>query len=110
MENKKPLLSKETFCKALCMIGEQESINREVAQALSKVADGYGTFGCDNKWLEALLMVLKESVHDQYDYISWWLYDAAEDYTVWESGDGGKEWCLKEAENLYDFIITECKD
>jgi len=109
MENKEPLLSKETFCSALRMIGEQEAINEEVAKALSKVMDGCCTFGCDNKWLEALLMVLKEAVHDQYDYIGWWLYEAAEDYKVWASDERGKEWCLKKPEALYDFIVMECQ-
>ena len=91
------------------MIGEQEAINEEVAKALSKVMDGCCTFGCDNKWLEALLMVLKEAVHDQYDYIGWWLYEAAEDYKVWASDERGKEWCLKKPEALYDFIVMECQ-
>lgn len=81
MENKGVPLSKATFCIALQMIKEQESINEEVAAALSKVSDGSCTFGCGNKWLEALLMVLKETVHDQYDYIGWWLYEASEDGT-----------------------------
>ena len=110
MESKGCCLSKETFCRALRMIGEQESINEEVAKALSKVSDGCCAFGCENKWLDALLMVLKEVVHDQYDYIGWWLYDAAEDYKVWASDESGMEWCLKEPEALYDFIIMECQD
>ena len=110
MENNGASLSKETFCAALQMIREQESINEEVAQALSKVSDGCYTFGCGNKWLEALLMVLKEAVHDQYDYISWWLYEATEDFKVWSNDEGGKEWHLKESDALYDFIISECQD
>jgi hypothetical protein len=58
------------------------------------------TFGCDNKWFEALLMVLKEAVNNQYDYIGWWLYEATDDYKVWENDDDGREWCLKEPEAL----------
>ena len=59
MENKPALLSKDTFCTALRMVKEQEAINEEVATALCKVSDGLGTFGCDNKWFDALMMVLK---------------------------------------------------
>ena len=88
------------------MIGEQESINEEVAKALGKVSDGCYTFGCDNKWLEALLMVLKEVVHDQYDYIGWWLYDAAEDYKVWANDGNGRE-RRQGSRNSLDFIVTE---
>ena len=87
MENKPALLSKDTFCTALRMVKEQEAINEEVATALCKVFDGLGTFGCDNKWFDALMMVLKETVNDQYDYIEWWLYEATEDYKVWEDKD-----------------------
>ena len=35
MNELKPLLSKETFCKALQLIGEQEAIYEEVGAALS---------------------------------------------------------------------------
>ena len=48
----------------------------------------------------------KESVHDEYDYIEWWLYETT-DYKVWTE-DGTKEWDLKEPEALYDYIVNEC--
>ena len=110
MGSKPALLSKDTFCKALRMIKEQEAINDEVAATLGKVSDGCYTFGCNNKWFDALIMVLQEAVNDQYNYIEWWLYEATEDYKVWESDEGGREWCLKEPEALYDYIVTECQD
>jgi hypothetical protein len=109
MENKASI-SKETFCAALRMIREQEKTYDDVTTALQKVMDGHFIFGSDNKWLEALLLVMKEAVHDQYDYIGWWLYEAAEDYMVWEDGENGKKWCLKEPEALYDYIVEECQN
>ena len=109
MGSKITLLSKETFCSALRMIGEQERINDEVAVALDKVCGGHSAFGCNNKYLTALLMVLKEAVNDQYDYIDWWLYEGADEYKVW-SADEREEWILKEPEALYDFIVAECQD
>ena len=60
------MLTKATFCKALRMIKEQDTINDEVAAALGKVSDGCYTFGCNNKWFDALMMVLKEAVNDRY--------------------------------------------
>ncbi len=45
---------------------------------------------------------------DKYDYIGWWLYDAANEFTV-RTEDNSRSWCLKEPEALYDFIINECK-
>ena len=109
MENKPALLTKATFCKALRMIKEQDTINDEVAAALGKVSDGCYTFGCNNKWFDALMMVLKEAVNDRYNYVEWWLYEATDDCKVWENKEGGKEWCLKEPESLYDYIVTECQ-
>jgi hypothetical protein len=103
-------ISKETFCTALHMIKEQDEINDEVTKALDKVTDGYFTFGSESKWLDALLMVMKEAMNDQYDYISWWLYDVSKDYTVWENGENGRRWCLEKPEALYDYIINECQD
>ena len=47
-------------------------------------------------------------IHDQYDYIGWWLYEGAEDYMIWEA-DTSRSWCLKEPEALYDYIVEECQ-
>jgi hypothetical protein len=55
-----------------------------------------------------LLDVLKEAVNDQYDYIDWWLYEATDDYTVWEA-DCTMKYCLKDPEALYDYITGTLK-
>ncbi len=39
------------------------------------MGDGHFVFEGGAPLLAALLDVLKEAVNDQYDYISWWLYD-----------------------------------
>ena len=102
-----PLLSKETFCFALNAIKEQEAIYDEVTKSLEKIADGHIVLGSDNRYLSALLRVLKEAVNDQYDYIEWWLFEVSNDFMVY-SADGKKSWFLKDAAALYDFITTEC--
>ena len=101
------MISKELFCKALRMIVEQEEINRRFAEALQLGGNGHYVFGNPNKYYDALLEVLKETVGDRYDYISWWLYEGAPDYKIW-STDESQEWDLKEPEALYDYITTEC--
>lgn len=103
-----PVISKELFCKAIQLLQEQEAIDDEFGQALQKVGNGHFVFGTENKYREALLMVLKAGLNDQYDYIDWWLYEGAPDYKVW-SEDESREWDLTEPETLYDFITTECK-
>ena len=101
-------ISKELFCKAIRLLQEQETIDDEFGRALQKVGNGHFVYGTENKYREALLMVLKDDLNDQYDYIDWWLYEGAPDYKVW-SEDESKEWDLTEPEDLYDFITTECK-
>ena len=102
---KTAIITKETFCKALEMIREQERINDDFSQALQKVGNGYYVFGTENRYYDAMLMVLKEAVNDQYDYISWWLYDT-DDYIV-ETTDGSQKWDLREPEALYDYLVEE---
>ena len=97
------MLSREGFCKALRMIRDQESIDEQFSKALNLVGNGHFVFGTENKYLLALRDVLKEAVNDQYDYIDWWLYEAADDFEIWEA-DCTMKYCLKEPEALYDFI------
>ena len=75
---------------------------------LTLMGDGHFVFEGGAPLLAALLDVLKEAVNDQYDYISWWLYEAAPGYEVW-TDDEKTKWCLKEPEALYDFIRDECQ-
>lgn len=102
------VISKELFCKAIQLLQEQEAVDDEFGRALQKVGNGHFVFGTENKYREALLLVLKAGLNDQYDYIDWWLYEGAPDYKVW-SEDESREWVLTEPEALYDFITTECK-
>lgn len=102
------MLSKETFCKALELVLEQERIDNAFSDALQTVGNGHYVFGSPNKNYEALMLVLKEAVNDRYDYISWWLYEGAPDYEV-STADGTQTWVLKEPEALYDYIVTECQ-
>lgn len=101
------MISKETFIKAITLLKEQDEINEQFSKALDLVGDGHYVYGTDNKYQEALMLVLKEALNDKYDYVDWWLYEAAPDYMVWTE-DGKKEWCLKKLSALYDFIRDEC--
>ena len=102
------MLSKETFCEALRKIQAQKDQDEQFSKALTLMGDGHFVFEGGALVLAALLDVLKEAVNAQYDYISWWLYDAAPDYEVW-TDDEKTKWCLKEPETLYDFIRDECQ-
>lgn len=88
------------------MMKEQEEINRQFEKALQLVGNGHYVFGTENKYQQALMMVLTEALNDKDEFIDWWFYEATPDYKVW-SADREKEWCLKEPEALYDFIVNE---
>ena len=76
------MLKKETFCEALRKIQAQRERDEQFSKALALVGDGHFVFESGTLLRSALLDVLKEAVNDQYDYISWWLYDAAPGYEV----------------------------
>lgn len=101
------MISKDTFIKAITLLKEQDAINEQFSKALDLVGNGHFVFGTDNKYQEALMLVLKEALDDKYDYVGWWLYEATPDYKVW-TADGKQEWCLKELGDLYDYIRDEC--
>lgn len=103
------MISKNTFCKALQLIQEQEDIYDEVSKALDKVLDGSFLLGCDNRFLSALVMVLEETMGDKYEYISWWLWEAPEDSKTVEEVNGCKH-DLKEPEALFDFLVKFRED
>ena len=88
-----PVISKELFCTAIHLLKEQESIDDEFGRALQKVGNGHFAYGTENKYRKALLMVLKDAINDQYDYIDWWLYEGAPDYKIWNE-DESIEWDL----------------
>ena len=55
------------------------------------------------------MAVLKEVMHDQYDYIGWWLYETS-DYTVsWEENEETITANLREPEALYDYLVESVK-
>jgi len=101
-------ISKETFCKVMAFIREQETTDEKISDALSEVCGSHIIYGVDNRYLAALRLILKEVLDDKYDYIEWWLYGAKDDFKV-TTVDGEQSWDLKEPEALYDYIVNECK-
>lgn len=100
------MISKETFVKAFKLIKAQKKIDDEFSKALNLVGNGHFVYGCDNHYLEALLVVLKEAMNDVGNYIDWWMYETS-DYLVWDE-DEGLKWDLRSPEALYDFLSNDC--
>ena len=102
----KYVISKETFCKALQLIREQEEVDRQFSEALQTVGNGHYVFGTPNRCLDAAILVLVEAVGDKYEYIDWWLYELGD--KVIELADGSQTWDLTTPEALYDYIVNVC--
>ena len=100
------MITKETFCKVMSLIKEQEEIYNQVGKALESVMDGHFILGSENRFLEALLLVLKEVFQDDDDYISWWLYEDIEKIVYESADEDSKTRDLTEPKALYDFIIN----
>ncbi len=69
------MISKEIFLKIVTLIKEQDAIDEEVSKALEKVCGSWVMFNTDNKKYDALLLILKETIKDSDDLISWFLYE-----------------------------------
>ena len=101
------LISKETFCKALALIQEQDARNHVFSKAIELMGNGHFVFGTEDRYREALLLVLAEAVNDLYGYIEWWLYET--NFRVVRLADESKYWDLATPEALYDYIVNECQ-
>lgn len=103
------MISKELFCKIIALIKEQNNKDKEFTYALEKMGSGLFLFGTENKYLEALLMLLQDCMNDKHDYIGWWLFEVNSDHKLW-SEDESKEWTIETPEDLYDFIVNETQN
>lgn len=61
------MISRELFCEVIRLIVAQEKIDQLFGKALQEVGSGPFVYGAENKYREALLNVLKDSIHDRYD-------------------------------------------
>lgn len=99
------MLKRETFVMAINKIQRHQVLMDQLHQTLREFGDFTPNLDFDSLHLEALLTVLKEAMNDRYDYIGWWLYEAA-DYTVsWEEDGNTIERDLTDVNDLYDYII-----
>lgn len=101
------MLPKELFLSTISKIQKQEKRMNAFSKALSKVCDGFPVFDKNNLYLEALFDLLKHTMQDKYDNISWWLYEAPESgYTIsWEENGEEVSVDLTDAGTLYDYLV-----
>lgn len=98
------MLKKETFIKAIELLCKQEQVNESITSALDKVCEGNGFFYDGGRYyLKGLLLVLKETMGDDDNWIEWWLYENGRD--AWD--ENNTKIPLNTVEELYDFLAKE---
>ena len=104
------MLSRKTFAEAIGTIKKHEELIDRLNEVAKELGDFPPNLDFESLNRRALISVLKESMNDMYDYISWWLYEATDDYTVsWEEDGRHEERNLKDVDALYDFLIEQTR-
>ena len=98
------MISRRLFVDTLDGIKEKFAIRAKAEEELQKL--GLSIDIQEDLFLNQMLKVLKETVPDPYDYISWWLYDASDYRVSWEENGQKIEKNLEKADDLYDFLVA----
>ena len=98
------MLSKETFVKVLKLIDEQEAIYFKLGETLEELLGGYYFVSYDNKYSEALSLILREIFNDTDNLIECWRGDIEDIYLARPEA---KSWDLTTPESLYDCLIKD---
>lgn len=110
-------ISKELFVSTITAIKEGYDEQLDFDKAMSKFSDGYFISIIGNKWLEALITLLEDSVGDEVcpkygSTISWWLYEDTAPKVIYLSpehpkNNTGEELVLsvETAEQLYEYFV-----
>jgi len=104
------MLTRKTFTEAIGNIKKHEEIMDKLNDIVREMGDFPPNLDFETLNRMALIKVLKEAMNDRYDYISWWLYEATDDYTVsWEENGRHEERNLKDVDALYDFLVEQTR-
>lgn len=97
----------ELFEKTIQKIHAKEESDHKVTKLLDTMCDGYPIFGVNNRFIVAMLNLLKAGMQDRGDTISWWLYEDVEK-VIWWQEDGKEIECrLDTIRDLYDYLVRE---
>lgn len=100
------MLSKKTFVEAMNAIIEHNELMEELMKPLQKLGDFPLSLDFESIHRKALLKVLQETMGDDSDWISWWLYDDVDKIVTWEEDEKKMSADLTTVEALYDFLLS----
>lgn len=99
------VLKRETFVSAIDKIRKHEELMDKANKVFREFGDFAPSLDFGSLHLEALLAVLKDAMNDEYDYISWWLYDDVDHTITWMQGDYECSRDLNDVNALYDYLV-----
>lgn len=97
------MVTKETFIKIIKLIQEQDKIDEEISNALEKICGSWVLFGTEHKVKRALFLLLNATINDEFDTISWWLYENVEKFIYDKEGNIIEN--LTSVDALYAYLI-----
>lgn len=103
------MLSRKTFVSAIENIKKHEELMAQIHKPLNELGDFPLDLDLSKLHRDALLSVLKESMHDTCDYISWWLYEDVEHIIYWMEDDKEISRDLTDVNALYDYLLEGSK-
>ena len=121
------MLTKEQFLSAMTFFDSYDKFQESFTTALAPFFDGNGFIfiGCDelqSKYLKLLKLAMNIDLDEEYDPISYWLYEAnncvyaepdkngickvkeVKAYKLWDVVMNGKKFRIKNCSDLYEYI------
>lgn len=98
------MLKRETFVSAIDKIRKHEELMDKANKVFREFGDFAPSLDFGSLHLEALLAVLKDAMNDEYDYISWWLYENVDHTISWTEDGKERSRDLNDVNALYDYL------
>ena len=98
------VLKRETFVDAIGKIRKHDTLMDKANKVFREFGDFAPSLDFGSLHLEALLAVLKDAMNDEYDYISWWLYENVDHIVSWKEDGQEISRDLNDVNALYDFL------
>ncbi len=99
------VLKRETFVSAIDKIRKHEELMDKANKVFREFGDFAPSLDFGSLHLEALLAVLKDAMNDEYDYISWWLYENVDHTISWTEDGKERSRDLNDVNALYDYLV-----
>lgn len=101
------MITREVFKEVMESFMEQCEIDDGVSKALEELCGGWVLFNTENRVYYSFMKLLRTVMHDDADWIQWWIYDTkygSENCGVYDE-NGELMFDVKTLDGLYDFLV-----